>query len=271
MKPFLKRITPPVFIDLFKKFSSHKYGWKGNYSSWEEAEKESTGYGEKAIIKKIREASLKVKNGEALFERDGVIFKEPDYNWPLLAGLLYAGTVSKGSMNVIDFGGSLGSTFYQYQEFLNSIENLSWSIVEQQNYVEIGKAEFEQPELTFYYALKDSFKSGKTNILLISNTLQYVKAPYEILQEAVLMAPELILFDKTLFAVDDHERITVQTVSPEIYEGSYPCWYLSHNKLVQLIEAKGYRLIGQYDNYRVNNQATLIGMIFIKEKDEEKS
>jgi hypothetical protein len=43
-----------------------------------EAAARSTGYDAAAIFEKTREATRKVRNGEAAFERDSVTFDKPD-------------------------------------------------------------------------------------------------------------------------------------------------------------------------------------------------
>jgi putative methyltransferase (TIGR04325 family) len=71
----------------------------------------STGYDSEIILEKTRDALLKVKNGEAAYERDSVLFDEIQYAWPLLTSLMWVAAQAKGILNVLDFGGSLGTTY----------------------------------------------------------------------------------------------------------------------------------------------------------------
>src|SRR5436305_14010450 len=100
--------------------------FSGNYKSWEEAERDSTGYAAPEILQKTRAALLKVKAGEAAFERDSVIFDTMQYNFSLLAGLLRAAAANHGRLSVLDFGGSLGSTYFQQRSFLCDVTDLHW-------------------------------------------------------------------------------------------------------------------------------------------------
>ena len=59
--------------------------WSGNYANWEEADSFATGYDDHSILEKCKTALLKVKNGEAAYERDSVLFDKMQYNWALLA------------------------------------------------------------------------------------------------------------------------------------------------------------------------------------------
>jgi putative methyltransferase (TIGR04325 family) len=92
----------------------------GDYKSWEDAQKNSTGYSSPEILEKTRAAVLKVKAGQAEFERDSVAFDRPQHEFPLLAGLLRAAAAANGCLSVLDFGGSLGSTYFQSRKFLST-------------------------------------------------------------------------------------------------------------------------------------------------------
>ena len=57
----LKELLPPILV---KYLSSFFYGWTGNYLSWEAAQKKCSGYDSEIIFNKVKNALLKVKNGE---------------------------------------------------------------------------------------------------------------------------------------------------------------------------------------------------------------
>ena len=88
----MKRLLPPILLEFYSRIQNRKYGWKGDYKTWKEAKDVSTGYETNEIILKVKQSLLKVKNGEAVYERDSLIFDEIHYSWPLLAGLMFACT-----------------------------------------------------------------------------------------------------------------------------------------------------------------------------------
>jgi len=96
MKQFIKSLIPPIMLEAVRKLKNNKYGWHGDYKSWQEAQSISSGYDSDEILQKVRSSLLKVKNGEAVYERDSVIFDEVQYSWPLLAGLMFAAAKSGG-------------------------------------------------------------------------------------------------------------------------------------------------------------------------------
>lgn len=53
-----------------------RWEWKGAFDSWEAAQLQSNGYNADNILQKVLAASLRVKEGSALFERDSVLFYE---------------------------------------------------------------------------------------------------------------------------------------------------------------------------------------------------
>ncbi len=245
MKQLMKSLIPPLLLELYRKYRNSNYGWFGDYDTWEEAKKASTGYDSKVILEKVRNSLLKVKNGEAVYERDSVNFDEIQYSWLLLAGLMYAAAKSQGALHVIDFGGSLGSTYFQNKKFLDGLKEVSWSIIEQKQFVEIGKKEFEDERLKFYDDIKSCFTLNYTTILVLSGVLQYIEKPYVLLEELLKFDFEFIVIDRTPFA--RQERLTVQKVPPSIYEASYPCWFFEEEQFLKLFEKYDYKVIECFD------------------------
>jgi len=225
---------------------NNKYGWKGNYSSWQEAQSRSTGYNSDKILQAVRSSLLKVKNGEAVYERDSVIFDEIQYSWQLLAGLMFA-SAKMGELKVCDFGGSLGSTYFQNKKFLDKLDNVSWCVVEQKHFVDIGKKEFEDDRLKFFYSVDECVKKEKSNILVLSSVLQYIEKPYELLDDILKNDFKYILIDRTPFSKKE-EKITLQVVPPSIYEASYPCRFFDKEKFINYFNQNGYDKIEEFDS-----------------------
>jgi len=246
MKKITKNIIPPILVNLYLKYYNKKYGWHGQYNTWEEAKKESSGYDNEKIIQKVRNSALKVKNGTANYERDSVIFKNIQYAWPLLAGLMLASATNKEGLKVLDFGGSLGTTYFQNKKFLKLLHHFSWSIVEQKKFVDIGKIDFAEDNLKFYYDIRNCIENENPNVLLLSSVLEYMEKPYELLNELLINNFQFILIDRTPFS-KSKKKIKVQTVDPKIYEASYPCWFFSEKEFIRYFESKNYEIIESYE------------------------
>lgn len=264
MKRFVKSFIPPILLNLLNRYRNRKYGWLGEYETWEEAQSISTGYESNEILQKVRKSLLKVKNGEAVYERDSVLFDEIHYSWPVLSGLMLAAVKSNGSLKVLDFGGSLGSTYYQNKKFLDELDNVTWSVVEQNHFVETGKKDFEDERLKFYYDVESCIESEQPNVLLISSVLQYIEKPYELLDKLLPYNFEFIIFDRTPFSAKDRDEIKLQIVPPSIYTASYPCWFFKEKEFISSIN-KSYKMIESFDALDgLSNEYYFKGFIFEK-------
>jgi putative methyltransferase (TIGR04325 family) len=212
----------------------------GDFKSWSEADKEAAGYDQKHILDKTLEAVRKVINGEMAFERDGVPFPRMQYNFPLLSALMRIAE-RHGRLHVLDFGGSLGSTYFQSRGRLNSCPDLRWAVVEQASHVAVGNKEFANEELSFYDSIESACKDNEYDVLLLSGVLQYLPDPLTFLSSIVGRRIPAIIIDRTPFMVNGVARLTVQHVPKRIYSASYPAWFFSEHEFLAKFET-------QYEN-----------------------
>lgn len=223
MKHFLKAWLPPAVALLYQNWKRDS-GYGGNYASWQDALAHSTGYDSSLILEKVSAALEKVKSGEAVYERDSVLFDKIEYPFPLLAALLRVAAANDGRLNVLDFGGSLGSTYFQCREFLSVVPHLTWHIVEQEMFVARGKERFATEQLKFHFSMKESIEEKRPDVVLFSSVLQYLQTPFEILKMAMESGVRHIVIDRTPFSAMNNDRLCVQHVPAQIYSASYPCW-----------------------------------------------
>lgn len=241
------------------------YGWYGNFKSWEAAKEASTGYDAENILHQVKISLLKVKNGEAVYERDSVLFDRIEYSWELLSALMWIAAQNKGSLHIIDFGGSLGSTYYQNKIFLDSLAEVSWNVVEQSNCVKVGLESFQDDRLQFHTSIKDCSLQSlvQMNVILFSSVLQYLEFPYETLKESFDCQIEYIIIDRTGFTLNSMERITVQKVPGRIYEATYPCRFFNEKEFVSYFEENNYRLVFDFNSLDCANiRSKYKGFIF---------
>lgn len=250
MKKIIKLICPPFIVDLYRhlyKSRYKNYGFFGNYETWDVAVKKCAGYDSDVILNKVKTATLKVKRGEAVFERDSVVFKRPEYNFALLSNLLYVANNFKGKLRIIDFGGSLGGTYFQCRQYLSSLDNVEWSIVEQRHFIDCGKEWFSERPLDFFYTIEECLNKHYKDLVLLSSVLQYLDEPYIYLQDILKYNFPYIIVDRTPF-FDFPDRITIQKVPPEIYDASYPAWFFNRDKFIDFISSK-YNILAEWDSF----------------------
>ena len=230
LKEFARDWLPPVVVRLFQKRRSSGLFFEGNFASWEAANAHCTGYDKQDILDKVLAATLKVKLGKAVFERDSVLFDEIEYSWPLLAGLMWAAASNGGKLNVLDFGGALGSSYYQNRKFLQSLLDVKWNVVEQAHFVDAGRKHIADEQLRFYKTIKECLQDTRPNVILLSSVIQYLKSPNEILNLLKIVNADCLLIDRTPFSELDTDKLVVQNVPASIYKASYPMWIFSRSK-----------------------------------------
>ena len=219
---------------------------RGNYITWEAAcadlpDKYKSGYAQNNILAQVYENTEKVRSGEAAFERDGVLFYQKEYNNNLLASLLVALNHYKGQkVDVLDYGGSLGSSYFQHRDVLENY-NYSWNIIEQEGFVKKGKESI--PEIEFFYNMSEHIQAGKRcNILILSGVLQYFSESLKTLKIILDCSFEYVIIDRTFFNVANKTRLAIQYVPPIIYDAAYPVALFSREELIDILNECGYEV-----------------------------
>ncbi|MBF0543820.1 MAG: methyltransferase, TIGR04325 family [Candidatus Riflebacteria bacterium] len=255
LKSFLRVKASSCFPQLLKNFRKffHLENLKtevitieGPFKTWIEAEKQATGYQEPEILRKVLTASLIVKTGLAVFERDSILFNRILYSWPVLSALMWSALQNKGELRVLDFGGSLGSSYFQNREFYKGLSKISWGIVEQAHFVETGKQKIQNEQLRFFHSIDECAREINPNIFLLSGVLQYLPHFSQILNQIFVLKPLTIVIDRTFFWAKQVDEIFLQKISPAIYEASYPFYALSESKLIKSFLEQEYELLAEF-------------------------
>jgi putative methyltransferase (TIGR04325 family) len=250
LKDMIKLIMSPIIFQMAKRWGGNyptelNY-LSGDYLNWDEAMAASEGYDSKIILEKTKAALLKVKNGEAVYERDSVLFDKIQYSWPILAGLMWVAARFGGRLNVLDFGGSLGTTYFQNRIFLSTLPKVRWNIVEQAHHVETGKIWFEDDRLRFYMSIADCLADTQPNVVHLGSVLQYLPMPHVFLSDLQRLPSDYIIIDRTPFWDGQNDKLCVQTVSPNIYPASYPSWIFSFSQFCSRLE-KDWEIVEDFE------------------------
>ena len=241
-----KQWLPPILIERLKPLFRYGVYFSGHYDDWASASKSATGYDADLILERVKCATLKVVAGKAAFERDSVLFHDVQHSFPVLAGLLRVSVENEGRLSVLDFGGSLGSSYFQCRSFLSVLSSLSWNVVEQPHFVRCGRECIESEQLKFHYCINDVLKENKPNVILLASVLQYLPDPYSILSELMNNKISYLIIDRTPFSDSLDDVITVQHVPPSIYPASYPCRIFSKQALMTFLSSQ-YETVAEFD------------------------
>jgi putative methyltransferase (TIGR04325 family) len=246
LKNIARALVPPALLGLYRQCRGGGIRFVGHYSSWQAASAASGGYDADSILARVSEASEKVRSGAAVFERDAVLFNTIEHSFPLLAILMKAAAERDGKLNVLDFGGSLGSSYRQCRPFLPGNIDLDWCVVEQQNFVRHGQERFTTDELRFCFSIDECMQQRRPDVVLFASVLQYLEGARQILDAAMDTGADYIMVDRTPMVALNEDWICVQKVPASVYEASYPCAMLSQS-LLESDLGRRYELVSIFD------------------------
>jgi putative methyltransferase (TIGR04325 family) len=269
LKSLTRDWLPPAIIRLVTHLRKGGIEFEGEYSTWDEAATQSTGYDSANILEKVLAATLEVKHGRAVFERDSVLFDEVEYVWPVIAGLMWAAAKNNGRLDVLDFGGALGSGYFQNRTFLDVLPQVSWSVIEQDHYVLAGLKYVQDKTLKFYSSINLCLAENKPNVALLSSVLEYLPDPITCLESVAKLGADIVIVDRTLISTSQTEIITTQKVNPKIFSATLPCRIIASGVLINTMKKLNYDLLVQYPSLGgIGNKFSYQGFIFIRKNDE---
>lgn len=237
--------------------------FSGCYGTWAEAQAVSQGYAHKDVLERVVATTRAVAAGHGTWDRDGAVFPTPEVNGPLLIALRRIADTEHGQLDLVDFGGALGSTWRQHRNALGPVLKVRWRVVEQPHYVEAGQ-EFADGVLSFHRTVGEAMAESRVSTILLSSVLPYLEHPRELLAEVSAKGIRHVIIDRTSFAVDRRERIVVQRVPPELGGGSYPCWLFNREALLAPLAAH-YRLVSEWPGFDdVDRKAIFRGFHFVR-------
>jgi hypothetical protein len=222
IKGLLKNCLPIGVARLIKYYRADTVHFEGDYATWEEAAAQCVGYDSTSILSKVLDATLLVKRGEAAFERDSVVFDEIEYSWPITAGLMWAAAQSGGRLSVLDFGGALGSSYFQNAAFLSPLPSVRWSVVEQSHYVLAGRDHIQSDSIRFYSSIEECLTENTPNVVLLSSVMQYLANVDDLIERMNDTSANIVIIDRTPFTNEVTDKICIQTVPKQIYQATYP-------------------------------------------------
>ena len=235
-------VVPAGVSDWAARRSSYLTQFDDSGGTWEAAQAQSSGYNAGEILSRVKTSTQAVLRAEAAFERDGVAFAAPQYRWPVLAGLLQV-AARDGELKVLDFGGSLGSLYWQHHKFFTGLK-VSWGVVEQPEFVAVGK-DLDQSSIDFFSSVTKYLESVTPNVVLLSSVLQYLPNPEQTLRELLATTADTVIIDRTPISTATSNIPCLQVVPQHIYAGSYPAWIFSETWLRN--QLAGWEIVAEFD------------------------
>lgn len=237
----LKLILPNFFIKFINRLFKRNIVIEGNYKNWSDALKNSLGYNSNIIFKKSKESFLKVISGKAQYERDSVLFYTKKIN-NFLINILFEIKNKNKPLNVLDFGGSFGSTYFQNYSILSDKKRFHWSIIEQPKIVQFANKQKLNENLNFFSDKNKYINKYKPDVILFSSVIQYLQYPFNLINFFIKKKINYFIFIKTPFE-KNKESIKIQIVPKNIYDASYPIRIFNENIFLELFKNNNYKII----------------------------
>ncbi len=210
--------------------------FRGEFARWEDAAALAGSYGAPAILERVVAASREVRDGAAAYERDGWAFTEPRLNAPLVAALARTAPSAR-RLRVLDFGGALGSLYWQHRGVVRD-GSLDWRVVEQPHYVSLGRSEFQGETLTFWPDVVAACQAWRPDLVVLSSVLQYLPEPWALLDTILALDAEWLFFDRLPLLETGTDRLTIEHVPPDLGGGSYPAWFLGETRFLATLQPR---------------------------------
>jgi putative methyltransferase (TIGR04325 family) len=246
--------------------------FSGDYASWDDAVRAGGTYDTDEIFEKTAKATLAVVRGEALYERDSMVFHQHDplFPWPLLAHLLWIASQQNGELRVVDFGGAIGSTYLQCKPYLGNLKRVRWTVIDQSKQVAFGTQNLQDSVLDFAHSIEDIHDCTSGATLIASGVLHCLPTPMQTLDNLLAKQFEYVLIDRVPLVEFQRDRLTIQHVPPSIYEATYPAWFLKRDDFLSRFQqnyiAKAEWLSG--DRYLLDDDLFLPqGLFFLKQSN----
>ena len=251
----VRACVPPALLQAYRHWSGTDLRFAGRPASWDDALKASQGYDSASILDRVVDATRAVVSGRARHERDSVLFDDLEPPFAVLSTLWRAMALEHSrTLDVVDVGGALGSTYRECRPLLSATMELRWHIVEQPHFVAAG-AEFASRELRFFESPSSVPPPVGAQVLVLSSVLQYLQHPLDVLDGLAALPARHLVVDRTPMSDASHDRLCIQRVPSHIYAASYPCRLLSRQRLLGHLRRQ-WRLVADFpcaEGKRVTN------------------
>ena len=193
-------------------------------------------------------------------------------SYPLLAGLLTASARCGGRLSVLDFGGSLGQTYFGLRYTLQYLPSpVTWCVVDQPECCEAGVRLFQSDRLRFYASVEEAAAQHGLNTVVCSGTLQYLDRPYETLDLLARLRYPNFIFDRTPISSIGTELIWRQHTPADMGGDVHPLRAVMRDKLDAVLTDHGYELHDDYSygDYPMDGDAATYRFMMYRQRQRD--
>jgi putative methyltransferase (TIGR04325 family) len=213
-------------------------------SSWDFALNNSLNYNQDKLVNNIFLATQNVLNKKYSYESDGVNFNNLKIDHNFLESLKKC--IKTDNTILLDFGGSLGTTFFKYHNLISINKSIEWFIVEQEKIFEKSKILNFPKNLKFFKNIDEI--QVKPDIILLGSVLQYIEHYKKLLKNLISLKPNYIFIERTIFSINNLESIYIQENYFNFKKTSYPVRAISLKLLKEFMLKANYIVVNKYEN-----------------------
>lgn len=216
--------------------------WEGIYSRFSEIPFETKTYNEKRIAENSYHfVSALVNNNEHL------LVETKDRS--LLSFFVSFHSAKNSSINILDFGGGVGTDYVVLYQNLPFKYNISYHVVENPEMVKCGLKIFENDKsINFYDSLPENLKP---DLVYSCGTLQYIEDYEEIIERLCEYKAPFVMFVKASLV----KCLTYVSLQKGVAGFNIPYLFINENDFIKNVERCGYKLIFKAKSEREYDQS----------------
>jgi putative methyltransferase (TIGR04325 family) len=192
----LREWLPPGARRAANRLLGASLAYRGPHADFATAAELTRGYDDDAILEQVVAATREVLAGRARYEQDGRSFEAEPPPSHALSLLLLAAARANGRLQVLDFGGSLGSHYLRWKPVLAKLPHLHWCVVEQPGFVAAGRELFAGDACIAFEEDIAAAAARAPNVVFASSVLQYLPQPADTLAQLAGAGAQLLVLDR---------------------------------------------------------------------------
>ncbi len=219
--------------------------WSGSYPDWDAAARGCRKISLEGQRRAYERALGEVLAGRALFERDSLLQHQPATSWPLMLALRDLQALGISRPTVLDYGGGLGSVYFQHRRWWTSDRPVTWNVVELPGIAATGRRLTHEPQLHFFDSLDEAIRQQPPDLIVAAGIMPMVPGPEALLDSlAALGAPWVFVDRIPVTKRQGKNLITRQVVPRSIYESESPFWFFDESRFLRMLSSR-WEIVGQ--------------------------
>ncbi len=219
--------------------------WSGSYPDWEAAARACRKISLEGQRRAYERALGEVLDGRALFERDSLLQHQPVTCWPLMLALRDLQARGTLQPTILDYGGGLGSVYFQHRAWWSADRPVTWNVVELPEIAATGQRLVQDSQLRFFDSLEEVVHQQPPDLILAAGIMPMVPSPEALLDTLASLGASWVFLDRIPVTHRQGQTLITRQVVPRcIYESESPFWFFDESSLLQMLSSR-FRIVGQ--------------------------